>query len=104
MAGLGDYTYEDMMAAQVRIHLLTLQGMIKERVEMEVGKGLRIDKLLLQLDRKRLLDKGYFKAVVRNKQGVTLLLNGERCDPWDLRKTKVHDGDQLSILSPITGG
>ena len=92
------------MAALIRIHLLTLQGMKKERIEMDVGKGMRLDKLLIRLDKKRLLYRGYFRTVTRKKQGVTLLINGERCDLGDLRKTKIHDGDQLAILSPITGG
>jgi molybdopterin converting factor small subunit len=35
---------------------------------------------------------------------VTLLLNGERLDLSDAKKTRIHDGDELAVMSPITGG
>jgi len=91
-------------AAHIRMHLLTPTGMCQERLEMDVGKGLRLDKLLVSLDDKGILEKGFFKAVVKGKRGVTLLRNGERLDVSDSRKTDINDEDTLVILSPITGG
>ncbi len=93
------------MAAYVRMHLLSLQGMVQEKVEMDVGgKGLRLDKLLLRLDKKRFLEKGFFRSVVKGRQGVSLLLNGERLDFEEDKKVYIQDGDELAILSPISGG
>ncbi len=92
------------MPVQVRFHLLTAQGMQQDRVEMDVGKGLRLDKLLGRLDKKGPMERGFFKSVLKGKQGVTLLLNGERLDISDACKTLLRDGDNLAILSPITGG
>jgi molybdopterin converting factor small subunit len=78
--------------------------MLQERVEIQVGKGLRLDKVLSLLDKKRSVQKGFFRSVLRGKQVVTLLLNGERLDLEEDRKTEIRDGDELVILSPITGG
>lgn len=92
------------MAARVRIHLLTSQGMQQKRLQMEVGRGLRLDKLLARLDKERVAEKGFFRQVRKGRQGVTLLLNGERLDLTDARKTRIRDGDDLAVMSPITGG
>jgi len=69
-----------------------------------VGRGLRLDKLLDRLDKERVAEEGFFRRVRKGRQGVTLLLNGERLDLSDARKTLVQDGDDLAVLSPITGG
>jgi hypothetical protein len=93
------------MPAQVRLHLLTAQGMRQERLEMEAGgRGLRLDKLLSVLEKERLADKGFFRLVLKGKTGLTLLLNGERIDISDAKKTWIHDGETLVVMSPITGG
>jgi sulfur carrier protein ThiS len=78
--------------------------MCQERLELEVGKGLRLDKLLAKLDDTRLIEKGFFKSVLKGKQGIALIRNGERMDISDARRTTIYDGDSLVILSPITGG
>jgi len=78
--------------------------MLHERMEIDVGKGLRLDKLIARLDKKGPVEKGFFRAVLKGRQGVTLLRNGERMDLDEDRKTKILDGDELAILSPITGG
>jgi sulfur carrier protein ThiS len=78
--------------------------MCQERLELEVGKGLRLDKLLARLDDRRVLEKGFFKAVLKGKQGIAMIRNGDRLDISDARRTTIYDGDSLVILSPITGG
>ncbi len=92
------------MPAQVRVHLLTAQGMLQKRLQVDVGRGLRLDKLLARLDKEGVAERGFFRQVRKGKQGVTLLLNGERLDLSDAKKTRIHDGDDLSVMSPITGG
>ena len=93
------------MSAQVRLHLLTAQGMQQKRLEVDVGRrGLRLDKLLAGLDREGVAEKGFFRQVRKGRQGVTLLLNGERLDVSDAKKTRILDGDALTVMSPITGG
>jgi len=92
------------LAAQVRLHLLTARGFCQERVELDVGQGLRLDKLLLRLDESGVVEKGFFKSVLKGKQGVTLLRNGERTDLSELRSIVIVDQDRLAILSPISGG
>lgn len=71
---------------------------------MEVGKGLRLDKLLARLDETGLPEKGFFKSVRKGRQGVSILRNGERTDLSDLRGILVLDEDNLVILSPVAGG
>jgi len=78
--------------------------MQQKRLEMDVAGGLRLDKLLGRLDKERVAEKGFFRSVLKGKQGVTLLKNGERLDISDMKKTEIHDGDDLTVMSPITGG
>lgn len=92
------------MPALVRIHLLTVQGMQQQKIDLDVGKGLRLDKLLSRLNKMGVPEKGFFRSVLKGRQGVTLLLNGERLDVTDARRTHIRDGDELAILSPISGG
>jgi molybdopterin converting factor small subunit len=93
------------MPAQVRIHLLTAQGMRQKRLEVEVERGgLRLDRLLSDLEKEGVAEKGFFRLVLKGKAGLTLLLNGERVDISDAKKTRIHDGDELVVMSPITGG
>ena len=92
------------MAVLVRLNMLTHQGMLNEKIEIEVGKGVRLDKLLGRLDKMGKPEKGFFRAVRKGRQGVTLLLNGDRLDVADARKTVIREGDELAVLSPISGG
>jgi sulfur carrier protein ThiS len=88
----------------VRFHLLTPQGMFQEGVTIEVGKGLKLHKLLARLDKMGKPEKGFFRAVRKGRQGVTLLLNGDRLDIADARKTVIREGDEIAVLSQISGG
>lgn len=92
------------MPALVRLHLLTPLGMLQKEIEIEVGDGLRLDKLLGRLDKMGLADSGFFRAVRKGRQGVTLLLNGDRVEISDARRTVIRQGDQLAVLSQISGG
>lgn len=92
------------MPALVRLNLLTPKGMLNDKVEIEVGKGMRLDKLMGRLDKMGKPEKGFFKAVRKGRQGVTLLLNGDRLDVSESKKTVIQEGDELAILSPISGG
>ena len=92
------------MAVLVRLNMLTHQGMMNEKIEIEAGKEIRLDKLLGRLDKMGKPEKGFFRAVRKGRQGVTLLLNGDRLDVSKARKTVIRDGDELAVLSPISGG
>jgi len=78
--------------------------MQQKRLEVDVGNGLRRDKLLGRLDKEGVAEEGFFRSVLKGRQGVTLLWNGERLDISDRKKTRIRDGDDLTIMSPITGG
>jgi sulfur carrier protein ThiS len=84
--------------------MLTSRGMLNDRIEIDVGKGVRLHKLFGRLDKMGKPEKGFFKAVRKGRQGVILLLNGDRLDVSDARKIVIQDGDELAILSPISGG
>lgn len=92
------------MAALVHLHLLTPRGLLREKIEIDVGRGLRLHKLLGRLDKLGKPEKGFFRAVRKGRQRVTLLLNGDRLDLSAVRSTVVREGDELSILSPLSGG
>jgi len=90
--------------AYVRLHLLTPQGMMQDKIEIDVGNEMRLDKLLGRLDKMGLRERGFFRAVRKGRQAVTLLLNGDRLDIAEARRTVIREGDELAILSQISGG
>jgi len=92
------------VAVLVRLNMLTHQGMLNEKIEIEAGREIRLHKLLRRLDKMGKPEKGFFRAVRKGRQGVTLLLNGDRLDVSNARKTVIRDGDELAVLSPISGG
>ena len=92
------------MGARIRIHLMSPQGMQRADMDFDVGKGVRLEKVLSRLDKNGVAEKGFFHSVLRGRQGITLLLNGERLDAKDDKKREIRDGDELVILSPLTGG
>ena len=92
------------MPAHVRLHLLTPQGMMQDEIEIDVGNEMRLDKLLGRLDKMGLRERGFFRAVRKGRQAVTLLLNGDRLDIAEARRTVIREGDELAILSQISGG
>ncbi len=92
------------MPATVRIHLLTSKGMLQERIEIPVGAGMRLDRFFDLLDKRFPVEKGFFRSVLKGRRPVTVLLNGERLDIEENRKTEIREGDELVVLSPVTGG
>jgi len=88
----------------VRLHLLTPQGMLQDKIEIDVGDEIRLDKLLGRLDKMGVGERGFFRAVAKGRRAVTLLLNGDRLDISEARKTVIREGDELAILSQISGG
>ena len=92
------------MPAHVRLHLLTPRGMMQDKIEIDVGNEMRLDKLLGRLDKMGLRERGFFRAVRKGRQAVTLLLNGDRLDIAEARRTVIREGDELAILSQISGG
>lgn len=92
------------MPATVRIHLLTSKGMLQERIEIPVGAGMRLDRVFDLLDKQSPVEKKLFRSVLKGRRPVTVLLNGERLDIEESRKTEIREGDELVVLSPVTGG
>lgn len=78
--------------------------MLQDRIDIDVGKGLSLQKVLGRLDKKGVPARAFLRAVRKGRERVTLLLNGDRVDLPDARKTVVRDGDELAILSQISGG
>jgi molybdopterin converting factor small subunit len=78
--------------------------MVQDKIEIDVGNEMRLDKLLGRLDKMGLRERGFFRAVRKGRQAVTLLLNGDRLDIAEARRTVIREGDELAILSQISGG
>jgi hypothetical protein len=78
--------------------------MIQDQIEIDVGNEMRLDKLLGRLDKMGLCERGFFRAVRKGRQPVTLLLNGDRLDIAEARRKVIREGDELAILSQISGG
>jgi hypothetical protein len=78
--------------------------MLQDKIEIDVGDEIRLDKLLGRLDKMGVGERGFFRAVRKGRRAVTLLLNGDRLDISEARKIVIREGDELAILSQISGG
>ena len=92
------------MAVRVRLHLMNLEGIRTTNLDLDIGGSPPLANILASLDGRRVAEKGFFRMVLRGKAPVTVLLNGERLDPIEDKDTEIRDGDELVILSPVTGG
>jgi hypothetical protein len=71
--------------------------MVQDKIEIDVGNEMRLDKLLGRLDKMGLRERGFFRAVRKGRQAVTLLLNGDRLDIAEARRTVIRGDRQLSL-------
>lgn len=71
----------------------------------EVPDGLNISELFKLLDKsKALKGKKYFSKILNLPKPPVLLVNGERKEiPEDLQLV-LKDGDEISLISPMSGG
>lgn len=94
------------MSVKVKYFALLREITGKREEDIEVAEGTCVDELLEKLSAKygkRFRDYVYglgeFKRLT-----LTFLLNGRNIELMDGFKTKLKDGDTLSILPPVAGG
>jgi len=93
------------MQIHVRVAGLMLGEAITEAFDEEVpGGGLTLGQVLDALDKNRKMGKKFFKRLLKSERPPTILLNGMRIDLPEGLETKVDEGAELSIVSPIAGG
>ncbi len=80
------------------------EGMHAAALDLDVGQATDLQRIFSMLDGRRIVEKGFFRKAARGKVPVTVLLNGERLDPEEDMFRAVRDGDELVLLSPLSGG
>ncbi len=77
---------------------------ITEAFDDEVPGGLKLGQVFDAIDKNRRMGKKFFKRLLKAERPPTILLNGMRIDLPEGLETKVGEGSELSIVSPIAGG
>jgi len=72
-------------------------------VKVNLPNGSTVRQLLKNLLDGGHIDKTVFGAVKRLKPPISVLINGENIGEG-AHKTELHDGDTVSIFTPIAGG
>lgn len=94
------------MPIKVKYFALLREITGRREEEVEVGVGIRVDELLEKLSAKygkRFRDYVYGVGEFKDLT-LTFLLNGRNIELMDGLKTRLKDGDTLSILPPVAGG
>ena len=92
------------MNITVTVALLHKGRILNRRKEIELKEGATLGDLFKALDREKLVERSYFKRLVRSPRPPALLRNGDRLGlPGDLSVT-LDDGDAISVVSPFAGG
>lgn len=82
-----------------------LEGhMVRLSLDAQASKGERLKDLLRRLSREGTVDASVVRYILKGSPGVTVLQNGDRLSMPEAAATRLADGDQLSILTPMAGG
>ena len=78
---------------------------VHEEGEIEFKEGTTVKKFFKQIDKKMGFKKPkYFRMVFRQGIQPSILLNGDRLDMPDGYKRKLVDGDEITVMLPMSGG
>lgn len=78
---------------------------VNKEFEWVIKEGSTLKKLFSELDKKKVINRGYFKRAFSFKRPPTLLLNGDRVDlKKDIIRYNLKEGDEIAVLMPIAGG
>lgn len=91
---------------RVKVSIVALVGLkpVNKVVDVELNEGATLYELFMKLEKEGVVERGFFKGILRAKRPVTVLVDGERVNlPADKKKTLV-DGVEVSVVSPIAGG
>jgi len=91
------------MAIRVRVAGLFLGRPLNKAFEEPLLGGDTPRKVLVRLDKKRVLGRNFFKRVLK-RGNATFLLNGDRLTMPESSDKPLADGDEISVLSAIAGG
>jgi molybdopterin converting factor small subunit len=93
-------------AIQVSLNLRVFVGgrMVSASVAAQAHEGDRIKGLLKRLRGEGTLEPSVVRLILERNSAVTLLHNGSRLDMPKGAKSRLADGDTLSILTPVAGG
>jgi len=92
------------LKVEVKVALLHKGRIVHRQRDVELREGASLADLFKALDRAKLVGRSYFKRLATSPRPPTLLRNGDRIDlPGDLTAL-LSDGDEISIISPFSGG
>jgi len=88
----------------VKVALLYKGRIIHRQRDVDLHEDASLADLFKALDRAKLVGRSYFKRLAGSPRPPTLLRNGDRVDlPGDLT-IRLCEGDEISVISPFSGG
>lgn len=91
---------------KVKVSIVALVGFkpLNKVVDVELNEGATLDDLFTKLEKDGVVEKGFFKDILKARRPVTVLVDGERVSLPGDKKRVLKDGIEVSVVSPIAGG
>lgn len=94
-----------MIKVKITVMAFLYGKAVNRQFDWETEEGKSLKKLFSELDRNKVIERGYFKRIFSLSRPPTLLINGDRIEPGaSLKAIRIKDGDEISVLMPIAGG
>ena len=78
--------------------------MVRISLDAQADDGDTLKDLLTRLGREGTVDASVARSILKGGPGFTVLHNGERLAMPEAYGTRLSNGDELSILTPMAGG
>ena len=92
------------MKIEVKVALLHKGRIVHRQSDVDLSEDASLADLFKALDRARLVGRNYFKRLAGSPRPPTLLRNGDRVDLSGDLTIRLCDGDEISVISPFSGG
>lgn len=79
-------------------------AMVTEEFELSVPEGSTVKKVMSLADKSGKMKRPVIKKIMRMPRPPTVLLNGTGLDIPGGLSSKVNEGDELAVMTPVAGG
>jgi len=100
------FTRKNSREIDVEVYVSTAEEgrPVHKRIALKLPEGTTIQDLLDELDKEKIVGKGFFKKLVKSGKFFTLLVDEKRVNLPDGLEQKLVDNCKVALITPMAGG